>query len=106
MASLLGGATLVADVNFQRRVGMAMYFVAREVYTESPEVPHHPLRVALAQRLLNVDIEDVLRYAAMIVTAPTIVAKTDQQLSNHTNVTDNEIIGSVREVWNPLSGVM
>lgn len=105
MASLTGGANLATDPNFQKRVAMAFFFVAREVYSESETVENHPLRVSMAQALISSNVEAILRYTGLVVTAPTIVAKTDLQLSTQSNVSDQEIILAVREIWNALAGV-
>lgn len=107
MATLDDGAKIVADNVFQRRVGMAVYFVARQILLEAPTTPDHELRMRTAQQIMASPIENVLKYAALVVTNEAIASKPSAVLgTGQASISDQEILAAVREVWNPLSGVV
>lgn len=100
--SLTGGGSIATDATFRGRVAMAFYFVARQVYTEGSGVDGHEERERFARSVTFQDANDFQKYAAMVVTDPTIVAATP---ASQAAVTDAQIIAAVTAMWNTLSNV-
>ena len=98
--TLTGGATIVADDTFQERVAMAFYFVARQVFSESPSTSGHENRARFAYSITRQPYEAFLQYAAMVVTDSAIVAAGP---ATQAAVTDAQILAAVTSMWDVLS---
>lgn len=100
--SLSGAVPIVADSGFQGRVALGFYFVARQVYAESDQTPDHEARVRFARSILLLSMDDFLRYAALVVTDPAIVALNPAPTVGNPP-SDAQIITAIQNVWTTLA---
>lgn len=102
--NLTTGAELVAAPAFRNRVAMAFYFVARDVFAEGSGVAGHEQRVNFARSIILQDLDDFLRYAAMVATNQTIIDN-GPYANPATGPTDTQIVAAVTAMWSRLAGV-
>ena len=104
--NLASGAQLVAAQEFQHRVAMAFYFVAREVLTEdNPETTvGYENRQRFARSIITQDYTMFMQYAAFVATDMDIVMGGPYS-DPASQPGDQLIIDTIKESWSKLAGV-
>ncbi|MFE2346136.1 hypothetical protein [Kitasatospora cineracea] len=104
--SLLAEHSLGEDPAFAARVQVAVRRVARDVLTEDPATPGHPMRIQLAVRSLGPQIGGDPGYGPAAAGDPEIraAASTDPGTDVQAAIEDALILDAVRRLWNPLCG--
>lgn len=104
--NLSTGKDLVGAPEFQYRVAMAFYFVARQVLAEDTAVEGHEVRANFARSIALQDYTAFTQYSAMVATDSAIVAGGPYPPGQITSQPpDDRIIAAVSGMWNWLAGV-
>lgn len=100
-ASLNMQAALFKNAIFTDRVMVGAEIVAQEVFVESPDTFGFQARVQFAHQVLNDPFGMAPRFAAAVAAQGWLA---EQDLAS--DAADTMILAIVRDLWNPLCGVL
>jgi hypothetical protein len=102
MLPLSASVEMAKNEALKERINMAFNIIAHEMILESSDTEHHILRHNHANMILQLQKERIDAFVEGIFAAPAIQ---NSFVTSPEQITDEQILESVRQVWNSLIGI-
>ena len=104
--AFLESGYLAEDVEFKKRVMIALLTAAKDIMAEVNTTTAHSQRVTYASKVIANPVDEAANATNLIVTNTSIVASFNKNITRYTTTaTDSDIQFTVNSLFNALAGV-